>query len=99
MDFGPLEDLPQLDTLQLDCIRLPILTPSTSCALAALTQLKALRLRHCQILFSDQAQIALDLSALPQLTKLQICDRRQDSDWQIQCLTKLRQVGPDQHTA
>ena len=53
VDFGPLEDLPQLDTLQLDCIRMPTLTPSISCALAALTQLKTLRFQHCETLFSD----------------------------------------------
>ena len=99
VDLSSLQDLPLLPTLQLDDVPLQILSPSKPYALAALTQLRALRLTGC-ITRDKHGHIADELSkpadvpaqnfaALPQLTQLQVIDSHL---WVNVGLTNLQQV-------
>ena len=84
VDLGPLQDLPQLRTLQLGCVALQRLSAAHPSALAGLKQLQTLELSDCVTrtvcgnVPKDEddlkGQRPQNIAVLPGLTKLQVVD-------------------------
>ena len=91
VDLAPLEDLPSLHTLHLENVQMQRLAPGPACIMAALTQLKALRLVDCTVAGPGSAK-PQDLAALPGVTKLQVVDQSPAGLVRLTGLHNMQQV-------